>query len=262
MTGRIDKSPRRSVSTPHSPILTVQGGYYSLCGLLNPSWFLMPRLKILPSILAADMGALREECRRAVDAGADALHLDIMDGHFVPNLSMGPSIVAMIRAAVDVHLDVHLMITQPHQFVDPFIKAGSDTLSIHVEAESNIGECLDEIRQKGVRPGIALNPNTEVDNVLPFGDQVEQVICMSVFPGFGGQAFIPDVLPKIRRIRDALPNVDITVDGGIDVQHGAETVGQGANHLVAGSFLFRADDMATEIQRMRAASVAAMDSTN
>ena len=214
----------------------------------------MPAIQILPSILAADMGALRAECQRAVAAGGDALHLDIMDGHFVPNISMGPSIVAAIRESVTVHLDVHLMISEPEKYIDRFLDAGSDTLSSHVESAQDPHNYLDHIRKNGVRPGIALNPDTPVDALLPFAAEVDQVICMTVFPGFGGQSFMAEVLPKIADIRAAMPNVDITVDGGINVETGAQTVGQGANRLVAGSFLFRAEDMAAEIQKMREAA--------
>ncbi len=214
----------------------------------------MPNLHIMPSVLAADMGALRAECRRAVEAGADGLHLDIMDGHFVPNLSMGPAIVSMIREAVDTHLSVHLMLSRPDQYLDAFIDAGADTLHVHVEAECDVAAALAAIRGRGIRAGLALNPGTPADRVASLAGQVDELLVMTVHPGFGGQSFLAEVLPKIGDLRAAWPSVDIAVDGGINVEHGAETVEQGANILIAGSFLFRAADMRAEIERMRQAA--------
>lgn len=215
----------------------------------------MPMLQVMPSVLAADMGNLRAECRRAVEAGADGLHLDIMDGHFVPNLSMGPAIVSMIRDSVDTHLSVHLMMTRPDRYVERFIDAGADTLHIHVEADCDPLSVLGEIRQRGVRAGLALNPGTPAERLRPYAGSVDEFLVMTVHPGFGGQSFLAEVLPKIGEVRRAYPSVDLAVDGGVNVEHGAETAGQGANILIAGSFLFRAADMRAEIERMRRAAV-------
>lgn len=217
----------------------------------------MSKLQIMPSVLAADMGALRAECRRAVKAGADGLHLDIMDGHFVPNLSMGPAIVAMIRDAVDTHLSVHLMLSRPDRYLDAFIDAGADTLHVHVEADCDVGGALRAIRSRGIRSGLALNPDTPAEQLAPYVAETDEILAMTVHPGFGGQAFIAGVLPKIGALRAAWPEVDLSVDGGINAEHGAEAVGQGANILIAGSFLFQAVNMGAEIERMRQAAATA-----
>lgn len=237
--------------------LTRQAASISLLPSEIPRDPFMSRLHIMPSVLAADMGALRAECRRAVEAGADGLHLDIMDGHFVPNLSMGPAIVAMIRDAVDTHLSVHLMLSRPDRYLDAFIDAGADTLHVHVEADCDVADALRAIRARGVRSGLALNPDTPAEALAPFVAASDEILVMTVHPGFGGQAFIRDVLPKIGAVRAASPTIDIAVDGGINVECGAETVGQGANILIAGSFLFTATDMRAEIERMRQAAEAA-----
>ncbi|MBN1558237.1 MAG: ribulose-phosphate 3-epimerase [Lentisphaerae bacterium] len=222
------------------------------------------QVKILPSLLAADFGRLAAEARRAEQAGADALHLDIMDAHFVPNLSMGPDVVAMARREVTIPLSVHLMMTHPAQYLNRFIDAGADSLLIHIEAQGNIPEALDRIRELGARPGITLNPETParmIDSVL---NQVDEVLCMTVHPGYGGQSFMEEVVPKIRDVRTSAlrigrTDLDIMVDGGINAETGPRCAAAGANLFVAGTYLFRADDMAREIAGLRRAAEGALD---
>ena len=212
--------------------------------------------QILPSLLAADMGHLADEAKRAEASGADQLHLDIMDGHLVPNLSFGPAIVAMARKHVQIPLSVHLMLSRPDLYISTFVDAGADSLLIHVEAECDVSEELDRISEYGVRPGITINPDTPARLIFPVLQKVKEVLCMSVQPGYGGQSFIPEVVPKIRELRAELTRLgqtrtDIMVDGGINDETGATCARAGANLLVAGTWLFGADDMAADVQRMR-----------
>ncbi len=209
------------------------------------------KFQILPSVLAADMGRLEEECRRAEKAGADALHLDIMDGHFVPNLSMGPEIVRRVRQSVKIPLSVHLMVTRPDFFIKPFAEAGADLLLIHVEADCEPGPVLQAIKKMKIRAGITLNPETPAEAVFPLLDQVDEVLFMTVHPGYGGQAFIPNVMPKIAAVRKKAPQLDLSVDGGINQETAKESAAHGINVFIAGTFLFKARDMAAEIKLMR-----------
>ncbi len=219
----------------------------------------MPNIQIMPSLLAADNGRLADECRRAESAGADAIHVDIMDGHFVPNLSMGPDFVAMARDATpSLYRSVHLMLTRPDQYADPFLDAGAQTLLIHVEAGCDPVPVLRHIRDRGARPGLVLNPSTPADAVLKLDVALfDEVLCMTVNPGFGGQAFIESVLPKIEALRAAWPDMDLSVDGGIDGATGVRCAEAGANILISGSYLFRQEDMGTAILDMRHAGEAA-----
>ena len=212
------------------------------------------RIEIQPSLLAADFGRFREEIQRAEAAGADALHLDIMDGHFVPNISFGPEVVRMARAATTLPLDVHLMLDRPDLMVDAFCDAGSTRLLIHVEARCDIGATLEAIRARGVRPGVTVNPETPVSLAWPWLDskQAEEILCMSVHPGFGGQSFMPSVLPKLRELRKRYPRLDIAVDGGIGDESARLCAAAGANLFVAGTTLYRVPDMQAAIARMRA----------
>lgn len=197
---------------------------------------------LAPSLLAADFGHLAEELARVERGGAGLIHVDVMDGHFVPNLTMGPAIVAAVRRNTHLPIDVHLMIERPDQYVESFVAAGASWVSIHVEADPHLHRTTARIREKGARPGVVLNPATPLsalDEVLPL---VDYVLLMSVNPGFGGQTFIPSTLAKIARLRDEVRarglHTLIEVDGGVDLQNARALVEAGADVLVAGSAVF------------------------
>ena len=210
------------------------------------------KLEILPSLLAADFGRLSDEILRAEASGADALHLDIMDPHFVPNLSFGPDVVALSRrTAPGFCRNVHLMMSRPDLYLEKFAAAGAQTIQIHVEADCDLHVELARIRSLGVKPAIVLNPETPVERIAPYLDEVDEVLVMTVHPGYGGQKFIADCLPKVSWVRERRPGLDIMVDGGVNGDTAVESVKAGANQLVAGSYLFKQADMAAAVADMR-----------
>jgi len=212
--------------------------------------------KIAPSILSADFTRLGEEVKAVEAAGADMIHFDVMDGHFVPNISIGIPVLESLRKVTRLPLDVHLMIEHPERFIEAFAKAGADLISVHVEACSDIEATLRLIRRCGVRASAAVNPETDARRALQVADQLDMILVMSVHPGFGGQAFIPESLDKLRLVRNELDqrglhHVDLEVDGGIKVDNVAAAAAAGANILVSGSGIFAAQSYAEVIAQMR-----------
>jgi len=214
------------------------------------------RIEVAPSLLASDFGRLADEIKRAEDAGADRLHVDVMDGHFVPNITVGPFIVEAIKRNATVPLDVHLMITDPLKYLGPFADAGADTLTFHREAVEDPRAAARAFRDKGVHPGISVNPESPVDGILDVLDAVDQVLIMTVHPGFGGQEFITENVEKVRQVRAAgRPELHIAVDGGINEQTAALVCAAGADVLIAGTYLFKSADMKAALASLRRACV-------
>ena len=214
------------------------------------------RVKLSPSILSADAAAFGEQVGQAVGAGADYIHVDVMDGHYVPNLTFGPLLVAALRAKTDIPLDVHLMIESPGDFIDAFAKAGASILTVHVEACTHLHRVIYQIKEAGVRAGVALNPGTPISAIEEVLPDVDLVLAMTVNPGFPAQSFIPSVVPKVRKLRALLDELDLEaeleVDGGINSSTVAQVVDAGARVLVAGSAIYNdRESVADAMARLR-----------
>ena len=210
------------------------------------------KTQILPSLLAADFGRLADEILRAEASGAEALHLDVMDAHFVPNLSFGPDVVALAaRVAPGFYRNVHLMMTRPDLYLEAFAKAGAQTIQIHVEADCDIHTELKRIRAMGLRNAIVINPETPVEHLFPYLDEIDEALVMTVHPGYGGQKFIGNCMPKVETLRRMRPGLDIMVDGGINAETALVAAKAGANQFVAGSYLFKQADMKSAVDAMR-----------
>ncbi|MFH0964251.1 MAG: ribulose-phosphate 3-epimerase [Planctomycetota bacterium] len=220
-----------------------------------------PRIKIAPSLLAADFGCLGEEVERIQAAGADMLHADVMDGHFVPNLTLGPVVVEAVRRHASVPIEVHLMIMDPGKFVEPFARAGADRLYFHVELESAGPGMVRKIRNLGVEPAVAISPDTDTSLLRPYYGEIAAVLVMTVYPGFGGQKFLEGSCERIAAIaadsRAAGADIDIAVDGGLNGETVRAVVAAGANVIVAGTAVFRAENAAEALRCLRADAEAA-----
>lgn len=216
-------------------------------------------IQILPSLLAADVGALGAEIARVARSGADALHLDVMDAHFVPNLSFGPDVVALARrVAPGLFRNVHLMMTRPDLYLEAFARAGAQTIQVHVEADCDLHAELARIRALGLRAGLVLNPETPTGRVFPYLKACDELLVMTVHPGYGGQTFIADCLAKVTAVRARAPHLDVMVDGGVNAETAVLAARAGANQFVAGSYLFRQADMAAAVAALRAACAASL----
>ncbi|MBI4707914.1 MAG: ribulose-phosphate 3-epimerase [Candidatus Omnitrophica bacterium] len=210
------------------------------------------KIKVAPSILSADFSCLAEEVKRVENAGADLIHVDVMDGHFVPNITIGPLVVRALRKITALPLDVHLMIENPQKYVDRFIEAGSNMITMHIETidVGSFKKLAGDLRNRKVLTGVSLNPDTGLEKIKPVLGDVDFVLVMSVFPGFGGQEFIQASVEKIKQLR-AIFKGDISVDGGINDNTAKQAIAAGANILAAGSYIFAAKDVKQAIERIR-----------
>ena len=203
----------------------------------------MKKIQISPSILSADFSNLEKDIKKLETAGADMIHVDVMDGHFVPNITIGPPVIKALRNKTSLPFDVHLMISPVHKYIKDFANAGADIITIHPEATPNLQESIDEIKSFKKKVGISLNPDTKIDIVEDYLDKVDLILIMSVYPGFGGQKFISDVLEKIKSLKDLKDkkklNFDIEVDGGINFSNFKSVINAGANVLVSGTTIFK-----------------------
>ncbi len=218
-------------------------------------------VRIAPSILAADFGRLADEVARVEAAGADLLHVDVMDGHFVPNLTLGPVVVEALKRRTRLPLDVHLMLQEPDRYLEAFVEAGASMISVHAEVLPHLHRTLVRLRELGMKAGVALNPSTPVSVLTDVVDEIDHVLVMSVNPGFTGQTFIPHSLQKVQAVRTLLAGAGspaaIEVDGGVDASNAAAIVAAGASILVAGAAIFRAPDLTRAMRDLRQVAAAA-----
>jgi ribulose-phosphate 3-epimerase len=215
-------------------------------------------IKIAPSILSADFSQLGEEVRKVEAAGADMIHIDVMDGHFVPNLTFGPPVVAALRKVTSLPFDVHLMVKNPQDLISPFVKAGADIITFHAETSPHLNRLVQNVKELGIKAAVALNPSTPLNLVEEVLEDLDMVLIMSVNPGFGGQKFIPSSLHKIARLKNMIQQrhltVDIQVDGGINEETATQVIAAGANILVAGSAVYGSSNMEHTIKRLKGTS--------
>lgn len=213
-------------------------------------------VKISPSILSADFGSLREQVRLLDEAGCDRIHIDVMDGHFVPNLTFGPVVIGAVRSATRIPFEAHLMIEHPENLIEEFVESGCDIIVVHPEAKQDIRQTISIIRNLGKEAGIAINPDTPVQKIYKFMDEIGTLIIMTVYPGFAGQKFISDVIPKITEAREYIRrrelDVTIVVDGGVNMETGRLAVQAGADELVAGTSIFKSQDVRRAVKELRA----------
>ena len=206
----------------------------------------MKKIQISPSILSADFSQLGNEIKKLEEGGTDLIHVDVMDGHFVPNLTIGPPVIKTLRKFTNIPFDVHLMISPVHKYIEDYAKAGADIITIHPEATENLEDSINLIKKLNKKVGVSLNPDTKINVLEGHFPNIDLILIMSVFPGFGGQKFIPDTINKIKKIKDIKEknkyNFDIEVDGGINFTNSKEVINAGANILVSGTTIFKEND--------------------
>ena len=219
-------------------------------------------IKIAPSFLAADFSNLERDIRAVEDAGVDYIHLDVMDGHFVPNISFGAIVVDAIRKHTDLFLDVHLMITDPASYIQPFADAGADLYNFHQEVEGDLGDLIGQVKAAGMKTGVTIKPATSAETLFPYLSDLDLALIMSVEPGFGGQSFMPEVLPKATALQGEIERLEasteIEIDGGIGPQNAADVVAAGGRGLVAGASTFKGGDVAGNVKAIRDAGLSAL----